>query len=448
MTRQADSRALALEVLYEINEKGAYANLALDRALFSCREADARDRALATELVYGTVKQRGRLDYILDQFATVKTEKMDPWTRNNLRLALYQLTSLDKIPPSAAVDEAVKLAKRHGHADKFVNAVLRAYLRGKDQIRWPDPAQSPAEYLAARYSFPRWMTERFLRAYGPEQAEALCRWYNAPAPLWIRTNTLRTSRAALRAQLEQAGFSAAESRIAPEGLRLDAATDLRGLDAFRRGLFTVQDESSMLAARAVSPTPGDSVLDVCSAPGGKTTHLAQLMQNTGRICACDIHPHRLELVRETCARLGVTCVELFLQDGTRLRERWQTPFDAVLCDVPCSGLGVLGRRADARWSKTAADIDDLCRVQAQILEEAAQLVKPGGVLVYSTCTITPEENELQVRRFLERHCEFSPDPLLSERCRCPEKGGAGMVQFLPFADDMDGFFIARLLRRS
>ncbi len=190
-----------------------------------------------------------------------------------------------------------------------------------------------------------------------------------------------------------------ESRYTPEGLKLETAVNLHQLAAFQQGLFTVQDESSMLVALAAEPAPGQRVLDVCSAPGGKTTHMAQLMKNSGQIYACDIHQHRLELIAENCQRLGIHNVELFLQDGTCLTQRWQQPFDVVLCDVPCSGLGVLGRRADARWSKEASDIAGLCQVQRQILEQAAQLVAPGGTLIYSTCTITPEENIQMVRQF-------------------------------------------------
>lgn len=446
MTKQPNSRELALKIVYQINEEGAYANLALDQALFSCDGLDPRDKGLITEIVYGSVKQRGRLDYVLNQFASTKVKKMDRWTRNILRTALYQILYLDKVPDSAAVNEAVKLAKRYGHVDKFVNAVLRNILRG--QIRWPEREVDPAQYLAVQYSFPLWMAERFLRQYGLEQAEQLCQWYNQPAPLWIRTNTLKTSRSALKAQLEQAGIAVSESRYTPEGLRLETAVDLHRLPAFQQGLFTVQDESSMLVALAAEPAAGQRVLDVCSAPGGKTTHMAQLMKNSGTICACDIHQHRLDLIAENCKRLGIETVSLFLQDGTCLTQRWQQPFDVVLCDVPCSGLGVLGRRADARWSKEAEDIAGLCQIQRQILEQAAQLVVPGGTLVYSTCTITPEENEQMIQQFLAQHPQFMLDETLPDCWLNMDKGETGYVQFLPFVDQMDGFFIARMLRRE
>ena len=380
--KQPGSRELALQILYQVNEEGAYANLALDKALFPCTWLDPRDRGFITEIVYGSVKNRGKLDYVLNQFASTKVNKMDKWTRNLLRLSLYQILFLDKVPDSAAVNEAVKLAKHYGHVDKFVNAVLRNILRGMDGIQWPDKAKDPVQYLMVQYSFPQWMVERFIRQYGLEDAERLCDWYNQPAAMWIRTNTLKTTRAELKQILEKEGLTVSESRHTPEGLKIENAVNLHKLKSFQQGLFTVQDESSMLVALAAEPAPGQRVLDVCSAPGGKTTHMAQLMKNKGTIYACDIHKHRLDLIAENCKRLGISNVELVQQDGTKLTKRWQEPFDVVLCDVPCSGLGVLGRRADARWAKESEDIAGLCKIQKKILEEAAQQDKKGNPTDY------------------------------------------------------------------
>ena len=446
--KQPGSRELALQILYQVNEEGAYANLALDKALFPCTWLDPRDRGFITEIVYGSVKNRGKLDYVLNQFASTKVNKMDKWTRNLLRLSLYQILFLDKVPDSAAVNEAVKLAKHYGHVDKFVNAVLRNILRGMDGIQWPDKAKDPVQYLMVQYSFPQWMVERFIRQYGLEDAERLCEWYNQPAAMWIRTNTLNTTRAELKQILEKEGLTVSESRHTPEGLKIENAVNLHKLKSFQQGLFTVQDESSMLVALAAEPAPGQRVLDVCSAPGGKTTHMAQLMKNKGTIYACDIHKHRLDLIAENCKRLGISNVELVQQDGTKLTKRWQEPFDVVLCDVPCSGLGVLGRRADARWAKESEDIAGLCKIQKKILEEAAQLVVPGGTLIYSTCTIAPEENQEMVKAFISEHPEYELDETLTDCWLDVDKEETGYVQFLPFIDDMDGFFIARMMRRE
>ena len=446
--KQPGSRELALQILYQVNEEGAYANLALDKALFPCTWLDPRDRGFITEIVYGSVKNSGKLDYVLNQFASTKVNKMDKWTRNLLRLSLYQILFLDKVPDSAAVNEAVKLAKHYGHVDKFVNAVLRNILRGMDGIQWPDKAKDPVQYLMVQYSFPQWMVERFIRQYGLEDAERLCDWYNQPAAMWIRTNTLKTTRAELKQILEKEGLTVSESRHTPEGLKIENAVNLHKLKSFQQGLFTVQDESSMLVALAAEPAPGQRVLDVCSAPGGKTTHMAQLMKNKGTIYACDIHKHRLDLIAENCKRLGISNVELVQQDGTKLTKRWQEPFDVVLCDVPCSGLGVLGRRADARWAKESEDIAGLCKIQKKILEEAAQLVVPGGTLIYSTCTIAPEENQEMVKAFISEHPEYELDETLTDCWLDVDKEETGYVQFLPFIDDMDGFFIARMMRRE
>jgi 16S rRNA (cytosine967-C5)-methyltransferase len=446
--KQPGSRELALQILYQVNEEGAYANLALDKALFPCTWLDPRDRGFITEIVYGSVKNRGKLDYVLNQFASTKVNKMDKWTRNLLRLSLYQILFLDKVPDSAAVNEAVKLAKHYGHVDKFVNAVLRNILRGMEGIQWPDKAKDPVQYLMVQYSFPQWMVERFIRQYGLEDAERLCDWYNQPAAMWIRTNTLKTTRAELKQILEKEGLTVSESRHTPEGLKIENAVNLHKLKSFQQGLFTVQDESSMLVALAAEPAPGQRVLDVCSAPGGKTTHMAQLMKNKGTIYACDIHKHRLDLIAENCKRLGISNVELVQQDGTKLTKRWQEPFDVVLCDVPCSGLGVLGRRADARWAKESEDIAGLCKIQKKILEEAAQLVVPGGTLIYSTCTIAPEENQEMVKAFISEHPEYELDETLTDCWLDVDKEETGYVQFLPFIDDMDGFFIARMMRRE
>ncbi len=449
--KKPGSRELALQILFQVNEEGAYANLALDKALFPCTWLDPRDRGLITEIVYGSVKSRGKLDFVLNQFASTKVDKMDQWTRNILRMALYQILFLDKIPDSAAVNEAVKLAKHYGHVDKFVNGVLRNILRNMDNIQWPDKAKNPVQYLMVEYSFPQWMVERFIKQYGVEKAEQLCDWYNMPSTMWIRTNTLKTTRAELKKQLEDVGLHVTESRHTPEGLRIDDAVNLHQLKAFQQGLFTVQDESSMLVALAAEPMAGQRVLDVCSAPGGKTTHMAQLMKNKGKIYACDIHQHRLDLIDENCKRLGITNVELVQQDGTKLTKRWDAakePFDVVLCDVPCSGLGVLGRRADARWAKESEDIAGLCKIQRKILDEAAQLVVPGGTLIYSTCTIAPEENQQMVEQFLSAHPEYELDETLTDCWLNVDKGEVGYVQFLPFEDNMDGFFIARMMRRE
>lgn len=443
MTKQ-NARDIALQVIFQVNEEGAYANLALDKMLAQAPEIDGRDKALATELVYGSVKYRGRLDWILSHYAKVPVKKMDPWIRNILRQGLYQLVFLDKIPPSAAVNESVNLAKKYGKrgAEKFVNGVLRSAGRTMAELVYPKRGKQPVQYLSVQYSFPEWIIGKWYKSYGLKNTEALCQYFNQPAPLWVRCNTLKITPEELRQQLEAQGLQVTVSEHIPEGLCIDGAMSLKSLPQFQQGYFTVQDESSMHVGYAAAVQMGQRVLDVCSAPGGKTTHLAQLMQNSGEIIACDIHPHRLKLIEENCQRLGITNVHTRLQDGERLNENFSETFDVVLVDAPCSGLGVLGRRADARWGKRLSDIASLAKLQQSILEQAAQITKIGGTLVYSTCTMTDEENMQVVEQFLQKHNQFILDteslPWLPE----------GKRQFLPFIDHMDGFFIAKFLRKG
>lgn len=446
-----DARHLALKVLYQVNEEDAYANLALDQALAQFKLADPRDKGLATELVYGCVKYKGRLDWVINQFAKPKVQKMAPWIRNIIRLGLFQIMFLDKVPVSAAINESVKLAKKYGHPGtvKFVNGVLRNIVRKKEKIVFPDIMKDPIEHISIYYSFPMWLVERWVKDFGVENTIKLCVYFNNPSPLWVRTNTLRTSRAQLVGLLHNQGIHCRESEKVPEGIQILQSLDLGRLDLFKKGMFTVQDESSMLVGHVVKPQKEQIVLDVCSGPGGKTSHLAQLMEDSGKIFALDVHEHRLELIRQTCQRLGISIVETLLKDARFTTQIVKQLVDAVLVDAPCSGLGVLGRRPDARWRKKSEDIGQLKILQREILTEAAQLVKPGGTLVYSTCTITSEENNEVIQEFLAENKDFYLDKKLTEYLPFDlEEGQEGWVQFLPFKHQMDGFFIARMLRKG
>lgn len=446
-----NARQLALKVLYQVNEEGAFANLALDKLLLENKMANPKDKGLATELVYGSIKYRGYLDWVLDQFAKPKVEKMAPWIRNILRLGLYQLFFLDKVPVSAAINESVKLAKKYGHPGtvKFVNGVLRNIERNKERLIIPDVQKNPEEYLSVIFSFPRWLAKMWIKNYGVRNALALADYFNQPSPLWIRTNILKITPDELSENLEKKGIKTVKSNKAPEGLEIIDSVEIGKLEEFRQGYFTVQDESSMLVAHVVAPQPGQVILDVCSGPGGKTSHLAELMGNKGRILAFDVHEHRLKLIQDTCRRLGITNVETILKDARFLCQFTQEPVDAVLVDAPCSGLGVLGRRPDARWRKSPEDIQELQIIQKEILQEAAKLVKPGGTLVYSTCTITAEENNQVIEDFLANNKEFYLDKDLNKYLPYQtEEGSQGWIQFLPFIHNTDGFFIARMKRRK
>lgn len=449
-----NAREAALQALHNVEEEGAYANLALGKVLDGSR-LTRQDKGLATELLYGTLKQKGRLDWILGGFLNRPLEKMDTWIRDILRLGAYQLLNMDRIPVSAAVNESVNLAKAHGHKGTagLVNGVLRNIDRNRHSIKFPKQEEDVVAWLAVECSHPRWLVERWVKELGPEQAEQLCLTNNEVPPLTVRTNTLKTSREQLISALDEQGFEVTPTQFAPEGIVVRDMTALAGLDSFRRGLFTVQDESSMLVARVVAPQPGELVMDVCSAPGGKTTHLAQLMDNQGKLIAMDIHPHKVKLVAEHCRRLGLEIVDARVGDALNLPGEWENKADAVLVDAPCSGLGVLRRRPEIRWRVDLPKLGELAALQQQLLDRAALCVKVGGTLVYSTCTLTNEENKGVMEGFTQSHPGFALTDLTSflpasllEQGNLPT-ASEGYIQLLPHVHGTDGFFIARWERR-
>lgn len=439
-------REIALQILKEVDEKDAYANIALSHALEQYRPSP-QERRLATELVYGTIKAKNTLDWVIGQYATRSVEKMTVWVRNILRMGVYQLLYLDRIPASAACNEAVNLTKRYGHLGtaKFVNGILRAIVRGKENIQFPDISSDPVNHIALRFSHPAWLVKRWVDRFGVEETVQLCEKNNETPQLSVRTNVLKITPQELQQQLEADGLTVQKSRWAPEGLLIDGFSALGQLDALRQGLFQVQDESSMLVVHVLDPQSGEFVIDACGAPGGKTTHIAQKMGNLGRIVSTDIHAHKLKLTAENCGRLGINIVEAKTMDARHLHELYFEQADRVLVDAPCSGLGVLRRKPDARWRKCPEMLVDLPVLQAEILESAAKCVKPAGILLYSTCTIEPEENEAVVAQFLSRHPEFV---LEHAGQLLPEPRAEQMVQLYPHRDNIDGFFIARMRKVS
>lgn len=384
-------------------------------------------------------------------------EGLTPSVRNILRLSMYQLAVMQHKPEAAVVNDAVALARKYGHAGVagLVNAVLRAYLRVPGKVAFPSFESEPARHISLRYSHPLWLVERWVRRYGPEDAARLCRTNNQPAPTTIRANTLRCSRQQLAERLQAQGVNVAPTRLAPEGLHISQYDRVESLDAYRDGWFTVQDESSMLVGRAMAPAEGDTIVDLCGAPGGKTTHLAQLMNDTGRIITVDVHRHRLNLVRQTAERLGITSIETVLGDGEQFTLPGGLLADKVLLDAPCTGTGVLGRRADARWRRTPEELRELCELQRRLLKHAASLLKPGGVLLYSTCSLEPEENSDLIEGFLGSSPEFSACPIgpylpesLGAGDPLAQNGHKGYIYLLPWVHGTDGFFMARLMRRK
>ena len=436
------ARRLACEVLNEVHEKKAYANVALVKHLRKAELSD-QDRRFATELVYGTVKAGDTLDWILRRYVNRPLKKIPPMIREVLRLGIYQLFYLDKVPASAACNTAVELAKKYSHAGtvKFVNAVLRTAVREPEKAVFPTGKGRETEGLALREQHPYWLVKRWVKQFGWAEAEALCRFNNSQPLLSVRTNTLKTSRSELLKSLEAAGAEVQESCWTDEGVLVTAHGALDELAPLQDGRCQVQDESSMLVAHVVDPQPGELIIDCCSAPGGKTTHMAALMKNNGRIVAGDIYEHKLERIAENARRLGIDIIEPTLLDAREVGEEYEAMADRVLVDAPCSGLGVLRRKPDARWNKSAEEIGRLPELQLQILHSAAKALKNGGVLVYSTCTIEPGENQEVVAKFLAAHQEFA---LEKAGDYLQPRRQADMVQLYPQRDGTDGFFIARM----
>ena len=445
--RRGSARGVALEVLVRTETTDAYADRLLE-ALTDRAGLDSRDRGLATELALGTLRWQRRLDWTLARASRRPLEDLAPWVRALLRLTAYQLAFLDRIPAWAAVHEAVELAKRRrsAGATAFVNGVLRAIASAPRP--WPAPtAADPVEALALRASHPTWLIERWCARYGPEETEALALAMNEAPAVVVRANTLRLAVDAVAAALHAAGVGAAPTRFAPEGFSLERVGDLRQLALLREGSVTVQDEAAILVGHALGPLPGEMVADVCAAPGTKTTHLAALMANQGRIVAADPNAARLELLRAACARLGAEIVEPRLADAHALAEDLGPTCDRVLVDAPCSNLGVLRRNPDGKWRRQPGDFATLVPTQASILESAAALVRPGGVLVYATCSLEPEENEAVVAGLRARRPDFSPDPLppaVPAACRA----APDVLRMTPHQHGSDGFTAHRLRRRA
>jgi len=400
------------------------------------------DRALLLQLVYGTVAHQISLDYILNQYLKKPLCSMPVPMRNILRMGAYQLLYLDKIPARAAVDEAVKLAHKFGHRGTvgLVNAVLRKV--SEAEITWPDPRQDIIEHLSVRYSHPAFLVKRYVDRYGVTEAESLLNINNQPARLSVRVNTLQTTVPDLVAHFASLGITASPGVYVPEILNLSSAPDFSGL-AFAEGQFIVQGEASALCAHFLAPKPGDTVIDLCAAPGGKTTHIAEKMRDIGTIYAFDISPARLGLVTQNAKRLRLSSIKTV---AARAQEAHTTiaKADRVLLDAPCSGFGVIRHKPDIRLNRSEVDIVKLATLQRELLSKAAELVRYGGTLVYSVCTTEPEETTEIVEWFLRQFTDFSlaPPPAIVNRGRDESLG----CLFLPTRDSIDGFYIASFVR--
>lgn len=437
------ARDTALRVLSAGRTASAWADASL-KAQLRRDGLTGADAALATRIVYGVLQNRALLDFYLGAYCSQKLSRLQPPLADILRIGAYQILFLDKVPDRAAVNESVELAKKNGRgaASGLVNAVLRKLSLNKAQLP-AIPERDETQALSIRYSHPKWLVRRLLALLGREEAESFLAADNAVAPLTVQVNTLRTMAAALTARLADAGVTAAAHPWVPDCLELTGSGDLTELDAFREGLFFVQDPAAKLVSLIAAPQKGGRVIDVCAAPGGKSFGAAVAMGDEGEILACDLHENKLKRIEEGAARLGLKSIQTFAADGTVFRPEWADSADTVLVDAPCSGLGIIRKKPDVRY-KSPDDLFTLTVAQAAILENAARYVRPGGVLLYSTCTILPEENGQVVDGFLAEHPDFSRETFALP---APVGEQPGELTLWPHRHGTDGFYICRLRRR-
>jgi len=476
-------RQIALIALREVHRRGAFADVALDRTFRNCQLTDL-DRRLVTELVYGSVRRMRSIDFIIDKLATKKSSQQPPELRTILHLGLYQLEYLTQIPPSAAVNTTVQLAKENGFSglSSFVNGLLRQYSRltpptppyqggaksDPDSPQQPETEttstsnpppyqggargglnflklpENPIQRLGIIHSFPDWIVELWLEQIGETETEQLCEWFNQSPTIDLRINPLKSSIAQIETAFKSQNISVSRLPHLPQALRLNGSTGaIQNLPGYNEGWWTIQDSSAQLVTHLLDPQPGETIIDVCAAPGGKTTHSAELMQDTGTIYACDKTANRLKRLKENADRLQMKSIQIHTGDSRHFPE-FINLADRVLLDAPCSGIGTLHRRADARWHHTPENIQTQSQLQSELLANAATFVKSGGVLVYATCTIHPLENEQIVRSFLDSnpHWQIEPPTIDLPVQPSPE----GWVKVWPHRNQMDGFFMVRLKR--
>jgi len=434
-------RATAVKILNRIERSDAYLDKVLDAELKN-GDISGIDKNLLVELVHGVMRWQGRLDWVLNRYTHGNFPKSDINVKNTLRIALYQIMFLDRLPHYAAVNEAVEFVKRI-RGEKIaglVNAVLRNIIRSLSDIQYPDKTEDAAQYLSVYYSHPPWLVKRWLQRFPEDELERFLAANNEIPPLTLRINKLKTNPSKFLALLDQQQVAYQGSSFIDYFIKVRSLAGITQLDIFQQGFFSIQDESAALPVLLLDPKPGERIMDLCAAPGGKTTLIGELLDNRGSVIAVDKYEHKLNLIRQSCERLGINSVETLTADSSTLE---MAPVDKVLVDAPCSGLGVLRKKPDLRWKREPEDIAHLALLQENLMENAARLVKPGGILVYSTCTTEPEENESLVKAFLGRHPAFQLDNA-SQFVNKSVVTDDGFVQTFPHRDHIDGSFAARL----
>ena len=435
MTNGVSVRELVLDILLEVNEKEQYSHLVIRDVLNKYQYLEKQERAFLTRLAEGTIEHMLELDFIINSFSKVKVNKMKPLIRNLLRMSVYQLKYMDSIPDAAVCNEAVKLARKRGFGQLrgFVNGVLRNIAREQKHLQYPDEKLEPVRFLEVTYSVPAWMVEQWIKDFGYEQTKDICASFLQERPITIRTNLTKTTSEELKMKLEKEGVTVKAIEKLPYAFEISDYNYLQALESFEQGLFYVQDISSMMVAEIAAPEKGCYIIDVCAAPGGKSSHLAEKMAGTGMVEARDLTDYKVSLIEENIERHGLENMRAVQMDATVFDVESEEKADVLICDLPCSGLGVMGKKTDIRYKMTAEKQHDLVQLQRQILDTVHTYVKKGGTLVYSTCTIHKEENQGNVEWFVAKYPEF--EVLSSE-------------QMFPGGEYHDGFFIAKLRRKN
>lgn len=436
-----NAREIAFKVLCDIEDNNNYSNIAINKH-FKNLTLSNQDRGFATELIYGVVENKYYLDYIIDKLSKIKTQKLSTYVKILLRMGIYQIAFLDNVSDYALVNETVNLVKKYDkRSSGFVNAILRNIIRDKEEVLKVD-IESEIMRLSTKYSYSPWMIKNWINNFSKEFTEDLLEANSEKPSIYLRVNTLKTSREELLNKLEETNIKAYKVPQVEEAIKVENLKNIENNELFKEGLFTIQDISSMLVGKVMNPKENSLVLDVCSAPGGKSTHLAALMNNTGKVVARDVFEHKLKLIDNTVKRLGLENVEIESFDASKLDVESIEKYDYVLADVPCSGLGIIRRKPEIKF-KTKAELKDLPSIQKTILENASKYVKVNGILVYSTCTIQDSENINVVNEFLNENDNFELVPI-DEINIDLDNQDKGYLKIYPNIHGMDGFFIAKL----
>lgn len=438
-----NSRKLAVDIVSQVINKGAYSNIALSNELNKSSIND-KDRALVTEIVYGTLKYKYTIDTILKHFVKKGFETLDMEVVNILRVSIYQMKYLNKVPDYAIVNEAVNLSKKVSiGASKLVNGVLRNYIRNKGTLVLS--SKDYFENAAIEYSFEKWMIRLFVNQYGKELSEKILRGLNEVPDLTVRINNIKITFEEAWNKLEELGYDIDEGTVSPEAIKIRRGKNIEHNILFKEGLITVQDESAMLIAPSMEIDDDMVVLDLCSAPGGKATHMGEIMGNRGVVKAFDIHENKLNLIRDNARRLGLKNIQCGVLDASIFNEELKDSGDRVLIDVPCSGLGIIRKKPEIKWNKSEKDLKDIVNIQKRIISNASRYVKPGGILFYSTCTLNKEENEEIINWFLKENKNYTLENLYFGNLDNILYHNDGMVTILP-NEKMDGFFMSKIRR--